>query len=371
MTAELNRLRTTALEALGDLAQGAEIESGSLLRRQVARHCIYGVDKNRVAVELARLAIWVHTFVPGLPLSFLDHNLIQGDSLTGVGTLDEVVAAFEPDADPQAPSLFRSQIEDLLSGAEIALRRLAHTSDANKREIDEARSAHLEAQGAVAGLRAILDVIAVHRAGVCPLPEKFKVDTFVRMVDRPAVAKKIAWLQPAHFPAVFPEVFLRDTPGFDCILGNPPWEEVKTEELDFWRRHYPGLKALSQAKQRAEIARLSAMRPDLVEEYLVEDAWSQQFRKLLHQGPYPEMGVGEPDLYKAFCWRFWHLISVSGSIGVVLPRSAFAALGSAEWRRTALLGSTSHVTICKKQVRMAIFRRKSWVWNIFGIYIVQ
>ena len=85
VTAELNRLRNTALEALGELAAGVEIESGSLLRRQVARHCVYGVDKNRVAVELARLAIWVHTFVPGLPLSFLDHNLVQGDSLTGVG----------------------------------------------------------------------------------------------------------------------------------------------------------------------------------------------------------------------------------------------------------------------------------------------
>ena len=76
VTAELNRLRAAALGALGELANGVEIESSSLLRRQVARHCIYGVDKNRVAVELSRLAIWVHTFVAGLPLSFLDHNLV-------------------------------------------------------------------------------------------------------------------------------------------------------------------------------------------------------------------------------------------------------------------------------------------------------
>ena len=55
------------MSQLGDLGDGVEIETGSLLRRQIARHCVYGVDKNRVAVELARLAIWVHTFVPGLP----------------------------------------------------------------------------------------------------------------------------------------------------------------------------------------------------------------------------------------------------------------------------------------------------------------
>ena len=349
VTAELNRLRTTALEALGDLADGVPIESGSLLRRQVARHCVYGVDKNQVAVELARLAIWVHTFVPGLPLSFLDHNLIQGDSLTGVGILDEVVATFEPDADPRAPSLFRNQIEDLLAASKAALRRLARTSDATKREIDEARSAHLEAQEALAGPRSVFDVITAHRAGICSLPEKFEVHSFIRIKDQPAVARYITNLQPVHFPAAFPEVFLRSRSGFDCILGNPPWEEVKTEELDFWRRHYPGLKAMSQTKQRVEIARLERMRPDLVDEFLIEDAWSEQFRKLLHQGPYPEMGVGEPDLYKAFCWRFWHLVAIGGSIGVVLPRSAFAALGSAQWRRTILLGSTSHLTICKNK----------------------
>ena len=57
VTNELLRLRDVAEDALGDLKDGVEIESSSLLRRQVARHCVYGVDRNRVAVELARLAI--------------------------------------------------------------------------------------------------------------------------------------------------------------------------------------------------------------------------------------------------------------------------------------------------------------------------
>ncbi len=89
---ELARLRRTAVEALGDTA--INIETGSLLRRQVARHCVYGVDINPIAVELARVSIWIHTFVPGLPLSFLDHNFVCGDSVTGVSTLDEVEDLF-------------------------------------------------------------------------------------------------------------------------------------------------------------------------------------------------------------------------------------------------------------------------------------
>ncbi len=230
VTAELNRLRDTALEALGDLGAGVEIETGSLLRRQVARHCIYGVDRNRVAVELARLSIWVHTFVPGLPLSLLDHNLICGDSLTGVGTLDEVIAALEPGADPDAPSFRRTQVLEWLSRAENALSRLAHTSDATKKEIDEARDAHRDAHTAVSTARALFDLVAAHRAGTSPLPEKFDEATLTQQRQADGVSKAIRTLQPVHFPAAFPEVFLRNSPGFDCLLGNPPWEQVVVQE---------------------------------------------------------------------------------------------------------------------------------------------
>ena len=190
VTNELLRLRRTAERALGDLRDGVEIESSSLLRRQVARHCVYGVDRNRVAVELARLAIWVHTFVPGLPLSLLDHNLVHGDSLTGVGTLDEVPAAFEPNADPDAPSLTRLQVEQMLERARAVLKRLALISDADKREIDDARSLleHDMAE-AVAGAGAAFDVITAHRAGACKLPENFDEEVQVRLSQAEAVAK--------------------------------------------------------------------------------------------------------------------------------------------------------------------------------------
>ena len=108
INAELDSLHRAALDALGDLADGVEIETTGLLRRQVARRCIYGVDLNHISVELARLSIWIHTFVPGLPLSFLDHSLVCGNSLTGIGTLDEALEVLDPDhgTDGQV-SLFR------------------------------------------------------------------------------------------------------------------------------------------------------------------------------------------------------------------------------------------------------------------------
>ena len=118
INAELDSLHRAALDALGDLADGVEIETTGLLRRQVARRCIYGVDLNHISVELARLSIWIHTFVPGLPLSFLDHSLVCGNSLTGIGTLDEALEVLDPDhgTDGQV-SLFRADIEQFIGSA--------------------------------------------------------------------------------------------------------------------------------------------------------------------------------------------------------------------------------------------------------------
>jgi hypothetical protein len=87
--AELMRLEEAAKNALGvDEAAYAEIERASLLRRQIARRCIYGLDINPLAVELSRLAIWIHTFVPGLPMSSLEHGLVCANSLTGIASAE-------------------------------------------------------------------------------------------------------------------------------------------------------------------------------------------------------------------------------------------------------------------------------------------
>ena len=71
---ELSALRSAALKELGDLSEAVTIEDTQLIRRLIARRCIYGVDLNALSVQLARLAVWIHTFVPGLPLSFLDRS---------------------------------------------------------------------------------------------------------------------------------------------------------------------------------------------------------------------------------------------------------------------------------------------------------
>ncbi len=345
VSAELDRLRTAAYEALGDLGDGIEIESSSLLRRQVARRCIYGVDYNTVAVDLARLAVWIHTFVPGLPLSFLDHNLVCGDSLTGVGTLEEVVQLLDPDADAGANNLFRDQIEDFLSAADKSLSRLAVVAGASATEIAEARTAHLEAVRAVEPATHLFDLVTAHRANQVSTPVNLDPDSLKRqwetldpdLIDR---------MSPIHFPTVFPEIFLRSRPGFDCIVGNPPWEKLLVDERQFWSLRFPGIRSLPVNKLNSEIKSLSKYRGDLANAFLEERRRVDEIRETLLRGNYRDLGRGHPDLYKAFSWRFLDLLTDGGRLGVVLPRSALSSAGSASWREAVMRdGAFEDVTL--------------------------
>ena len=135
------------------------MEDTQLLRRQIARRCICGVDLNPIAVELARLSIWIHTFVPGLPLSFLDHNLVCGNSLVGIATFDEAKEL----VGATAGTLFSMSAENLIGGAVDAIERLSRMSDADAREIARARKAHKDAREAIGPTAALFDVLAASR----------------------------------------------------------------------------------------------------------------------------------------------------------------------------------------------------------------
>jgi len=351
VSAELDALRQAALGALGELAPSVEIENTSLLRRQIARRCIYGVDRNRIAVELARLAVWIHTFVPGLPLSFLDHNLTEGDSLTGIGTLDEAALAAEHQdkAQPGKLSFAHHQILEFLIPAQSALRRLATVTEALTKDVETARAAHEEALAAVEPARVLFDLLVAARLGAAQAPITVSAPALLSDPGRAAAAGVVKELGALHLPVAFPEVFVRDNPGFDCVVGNPPWEEATVEELGFWALRYPGLKGLSGPDQRREMTKAQQSRPDLAEEYERALVQAETTRRLLLAGPYPGMNTGDPDLYKAFCWRFWQLSAATGVIGVVLPRSVFTTKGSALWRQEVLPRAALDIVITKNR----------------------
>lgn len=344
--AELARLRASALKALGVSSAELSIEDTQLLRRQIARRCIYGIDRNRIAVELARLALWIHTFVPGLPLSFLDHSLVEGNSLVGIGTFAEADLCMEE----FGGALLRVKPEELEPAA-APLRDLAQLSDASSAEVEEARKKFNAARKAAEPVAALFDILAAARLNGDVRASVFQdgarwMKNLKGLIGSPAhlnAGRVLKALPPFHFPVAFPEVFLRSRPGFDVFLGNPPWEEATVEEDRFWNRHVPGLHSKGQKSQEDEKKRLRHERSDLLRVYESEKAEAELLRKVLTSGQYPGMGTGDPDVYKAFYWRFWNLlVDGEGWAGIVLPRSAMAAKGSKEFREKAFKEGQIH-----------------------------
>jgi hypothetical protein len=348
---ELDNLEDAALEAFEDEEYAPPVERGQLLRRQVARRCIYGVDLNPLATELARLSIWVHTFVPGLPLTFLDYNLVTGDSLAGIGTLDEVTDILDME---------QSSLEMFIGGQSVMdevrddIARLGDFADASAEQVQEARETRAEIEESLEQVRARFDILAASRVDDSIDVDRVSdtsVDDVTALSSYERAQEVLKSTSPLHFPAAFPEVFDGDSSGFDVIVGNPPWEEATLEEDEFWMRYEPGLMGKSQTEQEQIKGRLREKRPDLVEQYESELEAQEKVREILKNGPYPGMGTGDPDMYKAFYWRFWNLVSHEGEVGVVLPRSAFIAAGSEEFRRILLdKGRVKDLTFLKKKM---------------------
>ena len=344
---ELSRLRSAAREALGrDEAAIEEIEDASLLRRQIARRCIYGLDINPIAVDLARLALWIHTFVPGLPMSSLDHGLVCANSLTGIGTVNEALIALQPENKSGEATFFDGVIENGLRAAEDLLIDAANASEANKAEVANTRELAARAKAAAATSKSIFDVAVAARLKIVNAANAFTDEDLICMSETSEVTDLTARVGGAHMPYLFPEVFLRPNGGFDALVGNPPFDKVKIDEQRWWGLHIPGVRALPSKKKDDAIKEYQRQRPDLVELYQADLDASAFYRNCLLSGPYEGMGSGgDVDLYSGFAWRNWQLIRQGGRVGIVLPRSALAASALTQWREEVLrLGS--FVDVC-------------------------
>ena len=130
-----------------------QLTDQAIIRRMVLKRCIYGVDKNPLAVELAKVSLWLHSFTVGAPLSFLDHHLRCGDSLLGL-RVEEAVDELN-----RMGGLF---VQSAVSSAEAAAEGMEHIemlSDADVAEVRESASLFRSVEETTADLRSLLDVL--------------------------------------------------------------------------------------------------------------------------------------------------------------------------------------------------------------------
>ncbi|MEV1118871.1 hypothetical protein AB0I91_27725 [Actinosynnema sp. NPDC049800] len=332
---ELLRLSQAAEKALGDAAGQVEIDTSMLLRRQIARRCVYGLDLNPMAVELARLAIWIHTFVPGLPMSSLDHGLRVGNSLTGMGTVDEALAVFEPRAAAGQYSLFGEQIVEALGTARDRLVRVARTAEATKAEALEASRAHAQAMEEAADAKALLDAAVGVRLGKIPVPTDVEKALTLGAAD--VTTQAVQRLGAVHLPFLFPEVFMREAPGFDVVLGNPPWEKVRWEPAPYWVGVSPGLMALPDKAREAKIRELRASHPLEAAHEEAEQEHRAELQEYFKRG-FTLRGGTHLELAQLMLERALKVLRPTGRLGLVLPRQSMVLAGWKNLRKSLVDG---------------------------------
>jgi hypothetical protein len=302
-------------------------------RRLVAQRCLYGVDINPTAVQVARLSMWLTTLAEGRPLSFLDHRLVAGDSLVGA-TLEDL--ARQP---PGARSGKRyAATLPLFDGdaASAALRtalpvreRLASTPDDSADVVRDKEQMLAQLQGrsaSISSLRRVADLWCACwfwsssglprpgpaeygdladaiRTGSSTLPARLLQP---RLEEAQRVAERHRFL---HWNLEFPEVFFdsdgapAQAPGFDAILGNPPWEVLRGDT---------GTSATREA-HRSAVRRFT--------------------RFVREAGVYTACSDGHTNQYQLFVERSIRLLRPGGRLGLVLPWGLASDHGSGALRR--------------------------------------
>lgn len=231
-------------------ADAAVEETGSAAlvfwKRRVAENCLYGVDLNDLAVELAKLAMWLETVAIDQPLTFLSHHLRHGNSLIGA-KLDELGSL--PDAPALYTSLFKSTFEEKLPLLIEPLTEILSLPSTDVRQVKQKEKLLADMDRARQPFRDAADVWS--STFVLPEAERVIPDDYRQLVEEIGRPRRFATLleqfQPAmnaaHQPAMrpfhweieFPEVYFdesgrRERPGFHAVIGNPPYDVLSEAE---------------------------------------------------------------------------------------------------------------------------------------------
>lgn len=299
-----------------------EIDTGMRadFRRLVAQRCLYGVDRNPVAVQLARLSLWLATLAGGKPLTFLDHRLRTGDALVGARPGDLRHAAIRRTT---AMPLFDDHDERELGRLAQPLLSLAAESDDTVEAVrrKEALWSQVNRDDSTLARWRLASHLWCARwfpgeGGAPSAPElRAAIDALLR-ADRTLPASALSrWLRAAraqadahrffHWPLEFADVFVeadgqpRADAGFDAVIGNPPWEMLRADHDD-------------------------------------SGASAQLVRFIRESGLYGACGRGHMNLYQPFLERALDLTREGGQIGLVLPWGLASDDGAATLRARLL-----------------------------------
>ena len=325
--------------------------------RDVVRHCIYAVDKNPLAVDLCKVALWIESHAAGLPLSFLDHHVKCGDSLVGVMDLSVLENGIPNDAykpvtgdDKNAATGYRKRNQQERKGMrslgpgrpEVSIREIAEEhaifsgmEERNTAEVQAKFDLFRQLRGE--GTRWLDLKIACDlwtSAFFLPLlpetpaaPQIPTTDTVRKWLESRTVVGTLTGKAAAaaaqgnffHWPLEFPEVF--DEGGFDVVLGNPPWERIKLQEKEFFEtRDREIADAPNKAARDRLIRALPQQNPVLARTFALAVHGAESSSRFVRgSNRFSLTGRGDVNTYSIFAETARTIGSPKGRVGMIVP----------------------------------------------------
>lgn len=340
--------------------------------RDVVSHCLFGVDRNPMALELARIALWLEAMTPDAPLSFLDAHLVLGDALLGVlnpemlahGIPDDAFTALTGDDKETCARLkernrsARKTLEKLTAkGGQGLLAFATKTAAAELARVDAMPDDTLEAISAKrrawnelhkaqeqGGLAEDLFVAAFltlkEPAGEADVPTTEHLLRALSSQPIPqAVIDKARALARAHhvfhWRDAFAQIFERG--GFDCVLGNPPWETMSPDGKEFFSTYDPQVRFMSPDEQKAAFA-------GLLERPAIAEQWDHYCRTLYTHVQFYKtsaryrlfapgnLGKGDLNVYRMFVETALETVRNGGCAAQFVPEGLYNGANAAAIR---------------------------------------
>ncbi|WP_035694279.1 Eco57I restriction-modification methylase domain-containing protein [Azospirillum halopraeferens] len=356
--------------------------------RDVARCCLHGVDKNPMAVELTKVALWIETVDPGLPLGFFDAQIRCGDSLLGVFDLKALEqgipdAAYKPLSgdDKETAKHFakrnrseksgQGSLDFARGGGSLPAARQLADLGADLRHLPETTLAEIQAKDArfresrrrpdwyrwkIACDAYVAAFLAPKVGGVPANRNMVTIPTTTHVWEAmaghslygPLVARVDQLAEAAHafhWPLEFPDIMERG--GFDVVVGNPPWEVMQLSGKEYFATRKPEIAALAGAARTRAIEALEHDDPAVFQDFVIAqrvfDA-SNEFAR--ESGRFELTGRGKINTYALFAEVFANLIGPTGRAGVIVPTGIATDVTAAPFfagliRREALVHLTA------------------------------
>lgn len=321
-----------------------------ILKRALLKRCIYGLDLNPFAVELARLSLWMDSFIFGTPLSFIEHHIQHGNALLGASVQDFI--DYNANETRQG-DLFVQDLRGKFDELRSVMQALDTLRDTTPDEIEQSKALwHSEIQPKLKLLGRALSFLATRRMLLAAgersavlqldktpdlLPLLFDEGTLdEQRTRRHPVLKVIAEAQRQwhffHYEVAFPEAFNGGDHGFDVILGNPPWDKTKFADTDFFPQYHSNYRSLKNTEKAAVQQRLLDS-PHIRAAYEAAQRHTGIVNEA-YKAAYPlNRGAGDGNLFRFFVERNLGLLAPGGSLNYVLPSALMFEEGSLALRQ--------------------------------------